>query len=71
MGNMKRIYNKPLIHAIEMGKVFLVADSKVEDGKADSGLTKGTDMCTWDDDEEDEVDDGEYRDYEVQWNYGW
>lgn len=69
MENMKRIYNKPLIHAIEMGKVFLVADS--EDGYATEGLTKGTDMCTWDDDEEDEADDGEYRDYEVQWNYGW
>ena len=69
MENMKRIYNKPLIHAIEMGKVFLVADS--EDGKLTEGLTKGTDMCTWDDDEEDEADDGEYRDYEVQWNYGW
>ena len=69
MENMKRIYNKPLIHAIEMGKVFLVADS--ENGQADRGLTKGTDMCTWDDDEEDEADDGEYRDYEVQWNYGW
>lgn len=69
MENMKRIYNKPLIHAIEMGKVFLVADS--EKGKATEGLTKGTDMCTWDDDEEAEADDGEYRDYEVQWNYGW
>ena len=68
---MKRIYNKPLIHAIEMGKVILVADSKGEDGQAEWGLTKGTDMCTWDDDEEDEADNGEYRDYEVQWNYGW
>lgn len=65
---MKQIYIKPIIHSIEMGKVFLMADS--EDGKAGSGLTKGTDMCTWED-EEDEVDDGEYREYEVQWNYGW
>lgn len=68
MEDMKRIYIKPLIHSIEMGKVFLMADS--EDGNCDSGLTKGTDMCTWED-EEDEVDDGEYREYEVQWNYGW
>ena len=65
---MKQIYIKPLIHSIEMGKVFLAADS--EDGQAGSSLTKGTDMCTWED-EEDEVDDGEYREYEVQWNYGW
>ena len=68
MEDMKQIYIKPLIHSIEMGKVFLAADS--ENGKADSGLTKGTDMCTWED-EEDEADDGEYREYEVQWNYGW
>lgn len=68
MENMKRIYNKPLIHAIEMGKVFLAADS--ENGHSSWGLTKGTDMCTWED-EEDEADDGEYREYEVQWNYGW
>ena len=68
MEDMKQIYIKPHIHSIEMGKVFLAADS--ENGKADSGLTKGTDMCTWED-EEDEVDDGEYREYEVQWNYGW
>ena len=68
MEDMKRIYIKPLIHSIEMGKVFLAADS--EDGQAGSSLTKGTDMCTWED-EEDEVDDGEYREYEVQWNYGW
>ena len=53
-----------------MGKVFLAAESRMEDGKASRGLTKGTDMCTWED-EEDEVDDGEYREYEVQWNYGW
>ena len=53
-----------------MGKVFLAAESRMEDGKADSGLTKGTDMCTWED-EEDEPDDGECREYEVQWNYGW
>lgn len=65
---MKQIYIKPLIHSIEMGKVFLRADS--EDGQTDWGLTKGTDMCTWED-EEDEPDDGEYREYEVQWNYGW
>ena len=65
---MKQIYIKPLIHSIEMGKVFLAADS--ENGKASYGLTKGTDMCTWED-EEDEADDGEYREYEVQWNYGW
>ena len=51
-----------------MGKVFLAADS--ENGDSSWGLTKGTDMCTWED-EEDEVDDGEYREYEVQWNYGW
>ena len=70
MEDMKQIYIKPLIHSIEMGKVFLAAESGVEDGKADSGLTKGTDMCTWED-EEDEADDGEYREYEVQWNYGW
>lgn len=70
MEDMKQIYIKPLIHSIEMGKVFLAAESGVEDGKADSGLTKGTDMCTWED-EEDEPDDGEYREYEVQWNYGW
>ena len=68
MEDMKRIYIKPLIHSIEMGKVFLRADS--EDGEASRGLTKGTDMCTWED-EEDEPDDGEYREYEVQWNYGW
>ncbi len=68
MENMKQIYIKPLIHSIEMGKVFLAADS--ENGKASYGLTKGTDMCTWED-EEDEADDGEYREYEVQWNYGW
>ena len=68
MENMKRIYNKPIIHAIEMGKVVLAADS--EGGQAEWGLTKGTDMCTWED-EEDETDDGEYREYEVQWNYGW
>lgn len=65
---MKQIYIKPLIHSIEMGKVFLRADS--EDGEAFRGLTKGTDMCTWED-EEDEADDGEYREYEVQRNYGW
>ena len=65
---MKQIYIKPHIHSIEMGKVFLAADS--ENGKASEGLTKGTDMCTWED-EEDEADDGEYREYEVQWNYGW
>ena len=68
MEDMKQIYIKPLIHSIEMGKVFLAADS--EDGLSDRGLTKGTDMCTWED-EEDEADDGEYREYEVQWNYGW
>ena len=68
MEDMKRIDIKPLIHSIEMGKVFLAADS--ENGQADSGLTKGTDMCTWED-EEDEPDDGECREYEVQWNYGW
>ena len=68
MEDMKQIYIKPHIHSIEMGKVFLAADS--ENGKADSGLTKGTDMCTWED-EEDEADDGEYREYEVQLNYGW
>lgn len=68
MEDMKQIYIKPLIHSIEMGKVFLRADS--EDGQTDWGLTKGTDMCTWED-EEDEPDDGEYREYEVQWNYGW
>ena len=68
MEDVKQIYVKPHIHSIEMGKVFLAADS--ENGKASEGLTKGTDMCTWED-EEDEVDDGEYREYEVQWNYGW
>ena len=68
MEDMKQIYIKPHIHSIEMGKVFLAADS--ENGKSDSGLTKGTDMCTWED-EEDEADDGECREYEVQWNYGW
>ena len=68
MENMKQIYIKPHIHSIEMGKVFLAADS--ENGHSSWGLTKGTDMCTWED-EEDEADDGEYREYEVQWNYGW
>ena len=68
MENMKQIYIKPLIHSIEMGKVFLRADS--ENGNSSWGLTKGTDMCTWED-EEDEPDDGECREYEVQWNYGW
>ena len=68
MEDMKQKYIKPLIHSIEMGKVFLAADS--EDGHSSWGLTKGTDMCTWED-EEDEPDDGEYREYEVQWNYGW
>ena len=68
MEDMKQIYIKPLIDSIEMGKVFLAADS--EDGHSSWGVTKGTDMCTWED-EEDEPDDGEYREYEVQWNYGW
>lgn len=68
MEDMKQIYIKPHVHSIEMGKVFLAADS--ENGNASEGLTKGTDMCTWED-EEDEADDGEYREYEVQWNYGW
>ena len=68
MEDMKQIYIKPHIHSIEMGKVFLAAESRMEDGKADSGLTKGTDMCTWED-EEDEPDDGECREYEGQWNY--
>lgn len=73
MNCIKKSYVQPSATVIiNLTKEFLAASGQSQQfGDAMDGRTKGTDMCTWDDDEEDEADDGEYRDYEVQWNYGW
>lgn len=73
MNYIKKSYIQPSAAIIvNLTTEFLAASGgKVDDlSNAMYGRTKGTDMCTWED-EEDEADDGEYREYEVQWNYGW
>ena len=72
MNYIKKSYIQPSAAIIvNLTTEFLAASGKPDNfGNAMYGRTKGTDMCTWED-EEDEVDDGEYREYEVQWNYGW
>lgn len=71
MNYIKKSYIQPSAAIIvNLTTEFLAASGKQEYGDAMDGRTKGTDMCTWED-EEDETDDGEYREYEVQWNYGW
>lgn len=71
MNYIKKSYIQPSAAIIEnLATEFLAASGDQGYGDAMDGRTKGTDMCTWED-EEDEADDGEYREYEVQWNYGW
>ena len=71
MNYIKKSYIQTSAAIIEnLTTEFLAASGDPGYGDAMDGRTKGTDMCTWED-EEDEVDDGEYREYEVQWNYGW
>lgn len=73
MNYIKKSYIQPSAAIIVNLTTEFLAASGNGNPKYDDAMnarTKGTDMCTWED-EEDDADDGEYREYEVQWNYGW